>query len=350
MSESLRILFGFGRFFSPFYSFAMSMRAAFYKKGVFSQHTLPVPVISVGNLTLGGTGKTPMTLFLAKLVAAYKPVIVSRGYAGGAKGEVNVVSDHHNILMDARNAGDEPYCLAQSLPGVPVLTSKKRIQGGQYAVDYLQAGSVILDDGFQHLALHRDVNIALFKVDSFLGNNRVFPGGDMREPLKALNRADCFVLTCVDDDNRARAEAIRKALLGKFPDIPVFMAEYKAVSLTMGEGSDIPVSDMTDSLFGFCGLAYPASFQKSLKLAGLTTVGFQGFKDHCPYFAPELKFLKKQIANCEGVQGLITTEKDMVKLTGKDLGLPLYALRMEMVPEESLSDFVLKKLSALVVP
>jgi len=155
-------------------------------------------------------------------------------------------------------------------------------------------------------------------------------------------------LTCVDEKNRGRAEAIKKALLVKFPEIPVFMSSYEAVSLTTVQGDAIPVQEINDTLFGFCGLADPGSFQKSLKLAGVATVGFQNFQDHCPYFSPELNFLKKQIGKCKDVQGLITTEKDMVKLAGKDLGLPLYALRMEMVPEQGFNDFVLKRLTALV--
>ena len=346
MSEQAKIFYGFGRFFSPFYGFAMSLRAALYKKGVMRRDKLSVPVISVGNLTMGGTGKTPMTIYLARLLKDLNPVIVSRGYGGKAKKKVNVVSDGKEICLSASVAGDEPFHMAQTLPSVPVVTSRKRVDGGRYAVSALQAGAVILDDGFQHLALDRDINLALFKVDSFLGNNRVFPGGDMREPLKALNRADCFILNCVDEDNRKRADAIKKALLKKFGNIPVFMTGYKSLSLVTPEGKELPLAVLQgEELLGFCGLADPHSFERSLELAKIKTVGFQAFRDHCPYLRPELELIQKQVVKCKAT-ALITTEKDLVKLAEKDLQLPLYALKMEMVPEDGFDNFILEQLSS----
>ena len=343
MSEQLNLLYSFGRPFSPLYSFVMSLRASLYKKGFLTRHHLPAPVISVGNLTMGGTGKTPLTLYLARLLAERKPAVVSRGYSGKAKGLVNVVSDGKQIQLDASAAGDEPFFMAENLPGVPVITSKNRVDGGRFAVERCGAQTIILDDGFQHLALDRSLNLALFKVDSFLGNNRVFPGGDMREPLKALQRADGFVLTCVDDENISRAEAIKKALMTKFPAIPVFMARYQVVSLVRPDNSVVGMEELDSGVFAFCGLANPDSFKRSLDLAGVKTAGFLAFKDHCPYQRPELDLLQKQVVGC-GATCLVTTEKDMVKLRGKDLGLPLLALRMEMVPEEGFSQFVFDKL------
>lgn len=343
MSEHLRLLYAFGRFFSPIYSLVMSLRATCYGKGLCRQQRLPVPVISVGNLTMGGTGKTPLVIHLAGLLRQRKPVIVSRGYGGRAKERVNVVADGEAVRLDAAAAGDEPFFMAENLPGVPVLTSRNRVDGGRYAVEHFRAGAVILDDGFQHLRLQRDVNLVLFKVDTFLGNNRVFPGGDMREPLKALARADSFVLTCVDEENRGRAEAIKKALAGRFPGIPVFMAEFRPVALVSAVGDQAPLVFGPRPFFGFCGLANPTSFMRSLQLAGLETDGFQVFRDHCPYQRPELDFLRRQYKK-SGAKALITTEKDLVKLKGKDLGLPLYALRMAMAPEAGFDEFVLEKL------
>ncbi|MBU0967535.1 MAG: tetraacyldisaccharide 4'-kinase [Proteobacteria bacterium] len=343
MSEHLNLLYSFGRFFSPFYSVAMSLRATLYRKGLLKQERLPVPVISVGNLTMGGTGKTPMVMYLARLLADKSPVIVSRGYGGKARERVNVVSDGRTVSLTASAAGDEPFYMAENLPGVPVLTSRNRVDGGQYAVEYLSAGAVILDDGFQHLGLWRDLNLALFKVDTFLGNNRVFPGGDMREPLKALERADCFVLTCVDEDNRDRAEAIKRALNKRFSAIPVFMTQFRPVSLVTADGSEIDLADGPASCFGFCGLANPQSFKRSLQLAGINLDGFQVFRDHTRYFKPEINFLHKQSRN-SSAQAYITSEKDLVKFKDGQLAKPLYALRMEVVAEEDFDRFVLEKL------
>ncbi len=344
MSDHLKILYTFGRFLSPFYGFFMSLRASFYRKGLFKSYALPVPVVSVGNLTMGGTGKTPMTIYLARLLSEWKPAVVSRGYGGKAKERINVVSDREKCYLGPDIAGDEPLYIAENLPGVPVITSRQRIDGSRYAVDRLQAGAIILDDGFQHLAMSRNLDIVLFKVDSFLGNNRIFPGGDMREPLKALERADCFVLNCVHEKNAKRADAIKAALNERFSSIPVFKAEYRPVSLMIQGGGEIALAQVPTSLFAFCGLADPASFKQSLASAGISPLAFQVFRDHCRYFSPEIQFLKKQLKKYDSISGLITSEKDMIKLRNADLGFPLYALRMEIVPEKGFDDFVHNRL------
>lgn len=341
---NVNVFYAVGRFFSPVYGFAMSLREALYQRGVLTRHRLPVPVVSVGNLTLGGTGKTPMTLYLARLLADRRPVVVSRGYGGKAKERVNVVSDGSSRLLDAAAAGDEPALLARSLTGVPVITSKKRAEGGRLGVERFGAGTVILDDGFQHLALDRDLNLVLFKVDTFLGNNRVFPGGDMREPLKALGRAHAFVLTCVDDDNRKRALAIRDALEKRFPGIPVFLTEYRAVSLAGADGEALSLTEVRElPLYAFCGLANPHAFSRTLEQTGLNITGLHAYQDHCRYPASVRKKLLI-MARESGARGLVTTEKDLVKLRGRDFDLPLYALQMELVPEEGFDSFVLEKM------
>jgi len=342
--QDINLLFAFGRPFAPLYGWLMSLRAAFYKKGVLKQHRLSVPVISVGNLTMGGTGKTPVTIYLGSLLADMNPVIVSRGYKSKSISEVHIVSDGNTIHSNVEVSGDEPVLIAESLPGVPVLTSKKRSSAGQYAIDKFQTGIIILDDGFQHLALCRDLNIVLFKVDSFLGNNRIFPGGDMREPLKALGRADCFLLTCVDEDTRERALAIQNALGKRFPGTPTFLAAYESSAIVDHGGSKRDVLELnSQNLFAFCGLASPASFQRTLARAGVNIVGFKGFKDHHGYSGEDLKKLVRDAKNA-GAQGLITTEKDMVKLKQMVCDFPLMALRMSVVPEGRFDNFVLKKL------
>ena len=204
-----RFSFIFGRPFAPLYGWLMSLRAAWYKKGMLKSCKLGIPVVSIGNLTMGGTGKTQMVMYLAKLFADKKVAVVSRGYRSKGTEDINLVANGYEILLDVEDAGDEPYLIAESLPGVVVATGKERAVVGEYCEHVLECDLILLDDGFQHLKLQRDLDIVLFKVDSFLGNNRVFPGGDMRAPLAALHRADCSVLTCMDEDNRAKAEAIK---------------------------------------------------------------------------------------------------------------------------------------------
>ncbi len=344
--QRLNPLFTIGRPFAPFYSAAMAMRASLYGKGVLARHRMAVPVVSVGNLTMGGTGKTPMVIYLARLLKAHGVAIVSRGYRGKAGGKVNVVSDGKSILLDADQAGDEPYLMASLLPGVPVITAKKRALAGYYAVERLAAGLVLLDDGFQHLAVERDLDIVLFKVDSFLGNNRVFPGGDMRESLSALGRAHCFVLTCVDQENRERAEALRHALEKRFPATPVFLGEYRPTCLVNGQAKECELASLAgQKIAGFCGLAQPSYFKKSLEQAGMIVDDVSVYPDHHSYTAKQLEVLVNECTKRPEVKALVTTEKDLVKVTGFSSALPLYALRMEIVMEEGFDDFVRSRFS-----
>ena len=171
----------------------------------------------------------------------------------------------------------------------------------------------------------------------------------MREPLKALQRADCFMLTCVDEENRERALAIQNALAKRFPGTPTFLAAYQPSAIMDHKGSMHDISSLTtQSLFAFCGLASPGSFQRTLAGAGIDIAGFKVFKDHHGYSGEELKKLVRD-AKKSGAQGLITTEKDMVKLKPMVCDFPLMALRMSVVPEEGFDRFVCEKLIHLQI-
>lgn len=343
--ERVDLLYGLGRPFAPLYGAAMTLRSALYRKKIFKKTRLEVPVISVGNLTMGGAGKTPMTFYLAELLRERNPVIVSRGYHGTAAGKVNVVSDGEKMLMDVAEAGDEAYLLGKYLPEVPVVTGPGKGLAAEYAAGQFKPGVIIVDDGFQHLALERDLNMVLFKVDTFLGNNRVFPGGDMREPLKALRRADCFVLTCVDEKNRERARAIGKALQDKFPGIPVFNSAYLPAGVFDQEGRNLTVEEMKGKkYFGFCGLAAPSYFKRVLEDCGLELAGFQEYPDHHLYSDNDLQEITKA-AESTGAAGLITTGKDMVKMQSMKPALPVFSISVELIPFEGLNDFILEKIS-----
>ncbi len=164
MLKKLNILFTLGRPFSPLYGAAMQAREKLYRSGTLKSHSLPVPVISIGNLVLGGTGKTPTVHYVAKLLkkAGMSPAIISRGYGGSANNPVNIVSDGHKLLLSPEVAGDEPYMLAQMLPQLPVITGSKRINPCTCAIEKFGANILILDDGFQHMAVSRDINLVLF--------------------------------------------------------------------------------------------------------------------------------------------------------------------------------------------
>ena len=341
------LFFAIGRPVAPVYSAAMRLREYMYRQGLLSSYTFTVPVISVGNLTLGGTGKTPMVQYIARLLQreGYRPAVVSRGYGGKARGRVNIVSDGAQQLLDAAMAGDEPRFLAETLPGVPVLTGVVR----RLAVQQAQAMGVdvvILDDGFQHLQVVRDINLVLFNADRLAGNSRVFPGGELREPVAALHRATHFILTGINERNLDRAQQFSLLLGKKFPNISVLQAGYIAGGLVRAAGGalDESVADAMPHLaaFAFCGIAHPASFQRTLQEQGIQLAGFRPLADHQDYserlIGALLAEAKRAAADC-----LITTEKDLVKLApvAHRLPLPLYGLRMQVRADVSFDQEIL---------
>lgn len=400
----LQLFFAVGRIFSPFYALLMRLRAWLYQRGWLRREKMAVPVISVGNLTLGGTGKTPLVIYLSRLFLemGYRPAVLSRGYGGRRRwprparkettslvaglAEVGpgpfdpsrlapmVVSDYQNILLDPETAGDEPVLLAQSLPGVPVLVGPRRVLSGRYAVREMGADCLVLDDGFQHLALDRDLDLALFsarnlpfrvagpwpgrfwtpspapanpRAESFSPAG-VFPGGPLREPWSALARADALVITGVDPVNQDEVAAFRHFLAQKFPALPCFIGEYlptcllEAASrqtLALEEGRDRP-------WYGFAGIARPESFRQTLIGAGFKLTDFQAFADHYHYRATDYHALV-EAASERRAEGLITTEKDLVKLTPLVDDMPLLALRIELVMEEAFARFCRERLKEL---
>ena len=182
---------------SVLYGGLTHLRRRLYTRGRLKSHRLPCPVISVGNLTLGGTGKTPLVIHLAEKIQGmgYRPVILSRGYKGLAEKGGAVVSDGRNLLCDARQAGDEPYLMAILLPTVPVVVGRHRYRAGMDAIRRFQPDIILLDDGFQHLQLKRDLNLLLLDAQNPFGNRYLFPRGTLREPEVSLLGADAVVLT-----------------------------------------------------------------------------------------------------------------------------------------------------------
>ncbi len=348
MSKGLELLFFLGRPFSPFYSAIMKAREKLYTIGVFKRQTLQVPVISVGNLVLGGTGKTPTVQHLARLLLrqGYHPAIISRGHGGKSRKTVNIVSDGNKILLSAISAGDEPCMLAESLPGVPVLTGVRRIFPCRQAISQFNADVVILDDGFQHLSIVRDIDIVLFDGTALAGNSRVFPGGPLREPTASLKRCNAFLLTGKNSANKERINKFSELLQRKFPGKPVFNSSLDSYELTGPNGKKVSEDLSSETFFGFCGIANPSRFEKSLADRGIILCDFLSLKDHISYNQPLVSHLCKKAAEC-GARKLVTTEKDFVKLRDFDFQLPLYVLHIQYKIDESMNNFVLNFLKNL---
>ncbi len=325
----------------------MKSRENLYHKGVFRQESLSVPVISIGNLVLGGTGKTPTVRHVARLLRnqGYHPAVVSRGYHGRAKEAVNVVSDGKDICLPATLAGDEPYMLASSLPGVPVLTGRKRIFPCRYAIDQYKCDVIILDDGFQHLPVKKDIDVVLFDSTVLAGTSRIFPGGPLREPVSALSRCHGFLMTGTTERNKERAQRFANLLQQRFPEKPVFKSFLATHRLIMADGSPGDVND-AGKFFGFCGIANPERFKNTLMSSELELAGFQAMRDHTAYSqALVAEICSKAVES--GADCLITTEKDHVKLQNHATTLPLYVLLPEYRAEKSFDLFLLKSLGNL---
>jgi tetraacyldisaccharide 4'-kinase len=305
------------------YGLILRLRALAYAAGLLRSFRLPRPVVAVGNLTVGGTGKTPMTLYLARwfMERGKRVAILSRGYGGSLEGEIRIVADGRTILLSPGEAGDEPYLLAASLPGVMVVIGADRYRAGCLALEQLEPDIFILDDGFQHLRLKRELNLLLLDCTKPFGNGRTLPAGILREPAAAVARADLVVFTRCN--GQEPADVIDK---------PWCAASHRLTSALPLEG-DEPVSLRSLeklSALAFAGIAEPASFFESLKREGIHPVATLAFPDHSKYGEPEIAALC-ELKETSRADYLITTEKDAVKLASnrEKLGT-VYAAGLEL--------------------
>ncbi len=340
------ILFTIGRPFSPLYSWLMTTRAGLYEKNIFNQYTLPVPVISIGNLTMGGSGKTPVVMALAQGLKdqGYRPAVISRGYGGKAAEKHNIVTTGEELLLSPEEAGDEPFMIAKALKGVPVITGKTRIHPCRYAVNALHADIIILDDGFQHIAINRNIDIVLFNATTLAGNSRVFPGGVLREPVKSLSRCHAFMMTGVVENNRTRAENFAALLKKRFPDKPLFFAKLLQDNIAPANGGETIVnSSDIGRTYGFCAIANPIRFQESIEASGVDLIHFKSFRDHKKYCQRSMDKLCSEAA-ASGANSLITTAKDFVKISSFKRTLPLFVLNMKLKFDSTFEEYILKKL------
>lgn len=291
---------------------------------------------------MGGTGKTPVVAHLAStlLQTGFTPAIISRGYGGKAGNKVNVVSDGKEVFLDAKAAGDEPCFLGHSLPGINVLTGIVRILPCRHAIDEMGSNVLILDDGFQHLAVQRDLDLVLFSAATLAGDSRVFPGGDLREPISALKRCSAFLITGVTDELSHRATKFKELLQKRFPGKDVFFASYRPVAAqSLADGTIHSLESLPSPLFAFCGIGQPLLFQQTLADQDIKLSGFLPLRDHQAFTPSLLKKISKR-AESSGAQGLITTEKDLVKVKKENFSLPCFSLQMEVVPEEKFTLFI----------
>ena len=320
---------------SGLYSLVVGRRSALYERGVFKQHRVPVPVISVGNITAGGTGKTPLVEWIARTLAAegHRPCVVTRGYRRNTKGRI-VASNGIDISATLYEAGDEAFMLAESLKGkAAVVCDADRVAGANWAVENLKCDVIILDDAFQHRRIARDLDIVTIDATNPWGNGNLLPAGTLREPLVALSRADCFVITRADD---GQTTALRDELRKLNAKAPIFtsvtnLLETRIVSTNVSA----PLDPKSHAIAGFCAIGNPESFFALLKREGFDLKYQRPFRDHHRFDQSDLERVE-DAARKAGAELLITTAKDAVKLRELKLEMPCYVaeIAMDIAPSE----------------
>ncbi len=308
------------------YGSIIGVRERLYRHGLLPQKALPAKVISVGNLTTGGSGKTPVTIYLARLFQeeGRKVVIISRGYKRKGGRGLDRVSDTRSILIDVARAGDEPYMMAKALPGVPVLVGKDRFSCGLEAIESFGADTILLDDGFQHRRLQRDVDILVVDGLRGLGNGRLLPRGPNREPIHAIERADLILITKITSEEK-------KISLPCTLTIPIFTSNYRISSIKcLADGKDFPPSFLEGKrVVAFCGIANPEGFLSMVETKGAKVVKRVFFPDHHRYRPLDME----AISFLDGpVDFYLTTEKDAVKLEEgmEGLEMPIYFVQIDL--------------------
>jgi tetraacyldisaccharide 4'-kinase len=286
---------------------ATALRAALYRRGVLARTRLRSPVISVGNLAVGGRGKTPLVELTATLLRdAGRPVaVLSRGYGGAFRGDVLVVGDGTRVLAEAPEAGDEPVMLARALPGVVVAVGRDRARAGRALETALGPRVFVLDDGFQHLRLARDLDIVCVDADDLRA--RPLPAGTLRERLSALGRAHLIALSGEDED---AAGAAGDALSRRFGPARVLRVRRRPGGFFDLAGAPVPVPARA---FLLTGIARPERVATDLAAQGTTVTGHAAFPDHHRFRPGEIESILRQ-AEKSGAGAVVTTAKDAVRL------------------------------------
>lgn len=313
------------------YTLAVSLRNRRYDRGQATVHRVGVPVISVGNLTLGGTGKTPMVKWLAKTLqnSGARVAIVSRGY-GATAGEQN----------------DEALELAQALPGVPHEQNRDRVAAAAHAIETFDPRVLLLDDGFQHRRLARDLDIVLLDALEPFGFEHVFPRGTLREPLAGLARADVVCLSRADAVSAAERDAIRLRVAALAPQAAWCELAHVASGLINSNAETQPLDFLAKRrVTAFCGIGNPAGFRHTLTTTGCDVVAWREFPDHYRYTPADLTALGDW-ASGHDAQLIVCTQKDLVKISPGQFGtVPLWAVGIEMrflIGQESLEQLLVQ--------
>ena len=338
------ILLGLLRGLSYIYGFGARVNLWLYEAGILSRRKLDCCVISIGNITVGGTGKTPTAQRVAMMVKdmGYRVVILNRGYRSHWDKPLGVVSDGKKIFMTSYEAGDEAYLMAKMMPGIPVVIGKNRDVTGSYAVDKLRAEVIIMDDGYQHWQLNRDLDIVLVDTLNLFGNGNLLPRGILREPLNHLNRADMFLFTKSDQSSRLTRTSLAENIRQYNTEAPIVesihhpkefveIADwYKGI-----QQNPLPLEELKGKkVMVFSAIGNPSSFEQNVSGCNLDIVEAIRYPDHHDYGMLEMQYIAERASTLKA-DALITTGKDAVKIPTEFIyfnrDIPLYVMNMDIM-------------------
>jgi tetraacyldisaccharide 4'-kinase len=333
---------------SILYGAAMKAREAAYRNGVFRTHRVDAPVISVGNITTGGTGKTPVVEWIARELARHHRVcILTRGYGRANQDQRVVVSDGKQILSDVDESGDEPFMLAESLKSrAAVVCDADRVSAAIWAIQNLLSDVLILDDGFQNLRIARELNIVTIDATNPWGNNGLLPAGRLREPIESLQRAGCIILSRTNG-------AVEADLLNQIRDVTdaTILKSRMVTSRIRALNVASPATEIESiramKLAAFCAIGNSQAFFNHLRAVNVDLMYTSGFRDHHRYSQADVDRIVREAAEA-GAEGLITTAKDEVKLRSLRIDLPCYVVDIAIEIDEQ--DKLLALLEAATRP
>lgn len=330
---------------SGIYGILVKARNACYRYGIFRARRVGVPVISVGNLTSGGTGKTPLVEWTARELARLgrNVCVLTRGYGRNDPGRQVIASNGKDILAAVAETGDEAFMLAERLKGeAAVICDANRVSAAAWAIENLGSDVFVLDDAFQHRKIARDLNILTVDATNPWGNRRSIPSGILREPIAELSRADCVIITRSDSEN---SELLQDEIEKIHPGMPVLLSRMRHTQLRAA-GTNSPLMDFEKikalPAGAFCGIGNPESFFQLLQREGYALTCRRSFRDHHDFTQTDVADIIRE-AQGKGAQVLLTTSKDSAKLRSFNFALPCYAAEIEIEIEIDQAD-VLRKL------
>ncbi|EJP33868.1 tetraacyldisaccharide 4'-kinase [Selenomonas sp. FOBRC9] len=349
---SRRLIMGVFYVFSLIYEQLVNLKLTMYRWGWAKKERLDCYVISLGNVTVGGTGKTPTAQHLAREISdmGYRVAILNRGYRAKWRGEVGIVSDGRTLKMDAETAGDEAFMLAKHLPNVPVLIGAQRAVTGRYAIEHFGAEVAILDDGYQHWQLERDMDILLVDAVNVFGNGYLLPRGTLREPLSHIDRADVCLMTKVDQAAPGAIAHIWETFRSYNQDGLVLESIHQPRQFVRLSdwyediaAGGVPVTEMEGKkVLAVSAIGNPASFEQTLADLGIEMVESMRYPDHHDYGERDMAEVLYR-AETLGVEAIVITEKDAVKVPGDVVRakwrIPMYVISVEVTLQKGREEF-----------